>query len=112
MVNFREGWLGHLWQGRFSSFIMDEKHLLACAKYIDLNPVRAGLVKKPYDWKLSSARFHLDGEDDILVKMEPLLRIIQKPWNSYLNEDVQTDEIELFRKHERTGRPIGGFVFY
>ena len=28
MVNFREGWRGHLWQGRFASFIMDERHLL------------------------------------------------------------------------------------
>lgn len=111
MVNSREGWRGHLWQGRFSSFIMDEKYLLACAKYIELNPVRAGLVKNPYDWKWSSARYHLDGEDDILVKTEPLLEIIQKPWKSYLNDDVQNDEIELFRKHERTGRPIGSLPF-
>ncbi len=111
MVNFREGWRGHLWQGRFSSFIMDEKHLLACAKYIELNPVRASLVKSPYDWKWSSARYHLDGEDDILVKTEPLLKIIQTPWKSYLNDDVQNDEIELFRKHESTGRPLGSLPF-
>lgn len=48
MINFREGWQGHLWQGRFASCIMDEKHLIACAKYIELNPVRAGLAKSPY----------------------------------------------------------------
>ncbi len=111
MINFREGWRGHLWQGRFASFIMDEKHLLACTKYIELNPVQAGLVKNPYDWKWSSARYHLEGKDDILVKTEPLLTMIQKSWESYLNDDVMGDEIELFRKHERTGRPIGSSSF-
>ncbi|WP_246556012.1 transposase [Desulfonema magnum] len=49
-INFREGWRGHLWQGRFASFIMDEKYLLACARYVELNPVRSGLAKKPEEW--------------------------------------------------------------
>ncbi|MBU1168707.1 MAG: transposase [Proteobacteria bacterium] len=72
-INFREGWRGHLWQGRFSSFIMDERYLLACTKYVELNPVRAGLVKRPEDWPWSSARPHITGKDDILVNIKPLL---------------------------------------
>ena len=44
-TNFREGWRGHPWQGRFASFVMDEDHLLTAARYVDLNPVRAGLVR-------------------------------------------------------------------
>ena len=43
MVNFREKWRGHLWQRRFASFPMDEKYLLAAARYLELNPVRAVL---------------------------------------------------------------------
>ncbi|MEA1921767.1 MAG: transposase, partial [Pseudomonadota bacterium] len=39
-INFRENWRGHLWQGRFSSFIMNEEYLLACTRYVELNPVR------------------------------------------------------------------------
>jgi putative transposase len=66
-INFREGWRGHLWQGRFSSFIMDEGYLLACTRYIELNPVRAGLAKKPEDWPWSSALPHILGENDTLV---------------------------------------------
>ena len=62
-INFREGWRGHLWQGRFSSFIMDERYLLACTKYVELNPVRADLVKRPEDWPWSSARPHITGSD-------------------------------------------------
>jgi len=46
-INFREGWRGHLWQGRFASFVMDEDHLLTAARYVEINPVRAGLVPAP-----------------------------------------------------------------
>jgi putative transposase len=46
-INFREQWRGHLWQGRFASFLMDEQYLLAATRYIELNPVRAGLVSIP-----------------------------------------------------------------
>lgn len=46
-INFREKWKGHLWQGRFSSFLMDEKYLLAATRYVELNPVKAGLASTP-----------------------------------------------------------------
>ncbi|NDY72394.1 hypothetical protein DO021_12030 [Desulfobacter hydrogenophilus] len=39
MVNFREDWQGHFWQGQFASFIMDEHHLVAAARYIEQNPI-------------------------------------------------------------------------
>ncbi|MBW2100842.1 MAG: transposase [Deltaproteobacteria bacterium] len=110
-INFREGWRGHLWQGRFSSFIMEEEYLLACTRYVELNPVRSGLVKKPEDWPWSSAGAHMKGKDDILVKTKPLQKIVNKPWEKFLAFDVQEQEIELFRKHERTGRPLGSDSF-
>ncbi len=49
-VNFREGWRGHLWQGRFASFPLDEGYLLAAGRYIEQNPVRAGLAGTPWRW--------------------------------------------------------------
>ncbi len=106
-INFREGWRGHLWQGRFSSFILDQRYLLACTRYVELNPVRAGLVNKPQAWPWSSAGPHMTGKDDILVKTKPLLEITNKPWETFLAVDAQEDEIVLIRKHERTGRPLG-----
>ena len=45
-INFREKWRGYLWQGRFASFIMDKPYLLAAARYVELNPVRAKLVDR------------------------------------------------------------------
>jgi len=110
-INFREGWRGHLWQGRFSSFIMEEGYLLACTRYVELNPVRSGLVKKPEDWPWSSAGAHIKGKDDFLVKTKPLQEIVNKPWEKFLVFDVQEQEIELLRKHERTGRPLGSDSF-
>jgi putative transposase len=110
-INFREGWRGHLWQGRFSSFIMEEKYLLACARYMELNPVRAGLTKKPEDWRWSSAAAHLKGQDDLLVKARPLLEMVNSSWKKFLAVDVGESEIEVLRRHERTGRPMGADAF-
>ncbi len=111
MVNFREGWRGHLWQGRFASFVMDEKHLLACARYIELNPVRAGLAAKPEDWPWSSVHYHLRGGFDPLIKEDFLPKMAGIPWNEFLSGDTDQKDQELFQKHERTGRPCGDSLF-
>ena len=55
-VHAREKWTGHLWQGRFSSTAMDGPHLMEAVRYVELNPVRAGLVAFAGDWPWSSAR--------------------------------------------------------
>ena len=55
------GWRGYLWQGRFSSLVMDELYLAASTRYVEQNPVRAGLVKRPGDYRWSSAGVHLYG---------------------------------------------------
>ena len=110
MINFREGWRGYLWQGRFSSFVMDEKYLLAAVRYIELNPVRAGLAAEPGDYKWSSGRAHLAGKDDRLVKVAPLLGMISS-WSDFVKKPVSEMETEDIRKHERTGRPIGSAHF-
>lgn len=109
-VNFREGWRGHLWQERFASFPMDHRHLYAAVRYIEQNPVRAGLAAAPAAWPWSSAAAHLAGADDEVVTVAPLLAMVDD-WDEYLAEH---DEVELdrLRAHQRTGRPLGdaGFV--
>jgi putative transposase len=90
---------------------MDENHLLACTKYIEMNPVRAGLVKKARDWPWSSAKAHIRGQDDLLVKVKPLLEMTEKNWSKFLTDYPEEAEIELLKKHERTGRPLGSQVF-
>lgn len=110
MINFREEWRGHLWQGRFSSFPMDETYLLAAARYAERNPVRANLVSEASLWPWSSARAHLAKRDDELVTVAPLLEMVEN-WENFLAEEKE-GPLRDIRKHERTGRPLGteGFV--
>ena len=110
-VNEREGWKGHLWQGRFASYPMDPGHLVHCARYVELNPVRAGLANTPEEWPYSSVRAHLIGRDDGLVNVEPLLGRIGN-WSAFLGEQQEPGLAEDLRAHESTGRPLGdsGFV--
>src|SRR5271157_3472784 len=67
-INFREGWREYLWQGRFASFVMDKDHLLTAARYVEFNPVRAGLVQAPSRYRWSSEGAHLRGRDGSLVQ--------------------------------------------
>ena len=109
-VNLREGWRGHLWQERFHSFPMDEKYLLACARYVEQNPVRAKLARRPRDWRWSSARAHLAGKDDGVVKVAPMLE--RAPgWKAFLAEGLGGETLEAILGHERTGRPLGSGAF-
>lgn len=108
LINFRERWRGYLWQGRFASFPLEGVYALACARYIELNPVRAGLVSRPGDWRWSSARAHLKGKGDKLVNPQNPLGG-EKEWASLLKAGA--DEGDLFRRHERTGRPLGSPSF-
>ena len=105
-INFREGWRGHLWQGRFASYPMNEPYLLAAVRYVELNPVRAGLVKSPGAYPWSSAAAHLTGRDDELVKVAPLLELVPN-WVTFLSTECSDTEREAMRRHERTGRPLG-----
>jgi putative transposase len=109
-VNLREGWRGYLWQGRFASFPMEEPHLLAGARYVELNPVRAGLTTAPGDWPWSSAAAHLAGRDDTLVTVAPLLALAPD-WAGLLAGSLGEAEREAIRAGERTGRPLGSAAF-
>lgn len=110
-VNERQGWRGYLWQGRFASCPLDERHVLAAARYIELNPVRARLAERPEDWAWSSARAHLQGMADGVTAPSPLTEQIPD-WAGFLAAGLEESEAEALRAGERTGRPVGsaGFV--
>jgi putative transposase len=102
-INRREGWTGHLWQNRFASFPMDEAHLHACLRYVELNPVRAGLVPRAEEWRWSSARAHLGLVDAGLVDPAPMRARIGD-WRSFLAGGLGEEERESIRAGERMGR--------
>jgi putative transposase len=108
-VNFRQGKRGYLFQGRFWSCVLDEPHLIATIRYIERNPVRAGLARKPWDWSWSSARFRVGnlGEDRLVRERHPYG--IVWDWRELLLEDPK--EMDFIRKQSRTGRPCGSDAF-
>jgi len=108
-VNFKKSWKGYLWQGRFASFPMDEEHLLNSVRYVEINPVRAKLAERAEDYRWSSARAHLSGKDNILVKVKPMLERVEN-WSGLLTNGDQA-RIDDLRMHERTGRPLGDVSF-
>jgi putative transposase len=110
IVNFREDWKGHLWQGRFASFVMDDPYLLNVARYIELNPVRAGLAGRAEKWPYSSASAHIKGQDDRLAKVAPLLALVPD-WGKWLQMEPDTAELDNFRLHSQTGIPLGDEQF-
>jgi len=113
-INRRFGWQGHLWQGRFFSFPMDDSHLLQAGRYIELNPVRAGLVEHPADYPWSSASVNMFGTRDRLIS-DPALPEIVSDWSKFVKAEQEDgsflDLPDIIRKHERTGRPLGGKCF-
>ncbi len=104
---------GHLWQGRFYSCVLDERHLYAAIKYVEKNPVRAKLAIKPEDWRWSSAGYHLGIEKDntILSGVEIEDYVSIHNWQEYLAEDNEEEMIKEIRANTLTGRPSGGDAF-
>lgn len=109
-INIRKGWRGHLWQERFHSCVMDEAHLLAAVRYIELNPVRAGLCDLPDNWPWSSVHAHLAAQDDTLTTTLPMLQRVGN-WQNYLDVSDHSDTLQKLRQHARTGRPLGDGAF-
>ncbi|HAH20199.1 MAG: transposase [Omnitrophica WOR_2 bacterium GWF2_43_52] len=110
MINFRKGWRGYLWQGRFKSYILDERYLYAAVRYVERNPVRAKIVKKAQDYRWSSARSHVYKEKDELLSDFYLLRELAD-WSAYLAEEDKPDDLKLMRYHGQVRRPLGNSEF-
>ncbi len=111
MINFREGWKGYLWQGRFESCPLDEQYLYCAVRYVERNPVRAGLVEKAEQYLWSSARAHVNKyqRDEVLDHFYLLDEI--SDWRRYLDLSETVEDIEKIRVHSRTGRPTGSVDF-
>lgn len=104
---------GHLWQGRFFSCVLDDQHLVAAARYIERNPVRAKLVDKPWQWKWSSAAFHTQRGESFII-LEDLFKFIEiraSEWEKLLISSEDKDIVESIKRHTLVGRPLGNSHF-
>jgi len=110
-ANLKQNNRGHLWQGRFFSCALDEKHVYAGVRYVENNPVKARIVRKAEQYRWSSARAHVRGEADPVLAEECYLVKRIKDWSEYLRGKGDTVLVEEIRQNTRTGRPCGGEGF-
>ena len=104
-INKRESWQGHLWQARFYSVVMDERHTFAAIKYVEQNPVRAGLCARADQWPWSSAYSQIPPGHD-LIDGKALSDIC--PSLQSLGDNDECPELDdKLRSHTRSGRPFG-----
>ena len=106
-------WSGHLWANRFFSTPLDESHLWQAVKYVELNPVRAGMAARAEDYAWSSARAHALGEPDGLLSQGrpfPAPGLVGD-WSAWLATGLSEESVKGLRYATATGRPCGGEPF-
>ena len=112
--NFRAGVRGWLFQGRFGSYVMDKRHLVAAARYVELNPVAAGVVDAPGDYEWSSARYHTGRtRTDPIVTDRTLAGTVRdaREWRELLSDGVEEVVAKRLERSLSTGRPVGSREF-
>lgn len=117
--NLRHGRTGTLWEGRFKSCLVDsDRYLLNVIRYIELNPVRAGIVAGPADFRWSSARSHLGRGIDLRITEHPGFlalgpdrRTRAERYAEWIMQPVGEEELLDIRRHVHKQRALGGPCF-
>jgi putative transposase len=111
-INFREGWRGYLFQGRFASYPMDDTHLMTAVRYVENNPVAARIVTRADEWRWSSARSHIAAKrakGDPLTDVKALGQHVRN-WRALLRVGLEAMDdpasVEEIEARIRTGRPL------
>ncbi len=104
---------GHLWQERFFSCALDEEHTVAAMRYVERNPVRARIVRKPWRYAWSSAAAHVGAKDKSGLLDLDAWRHHRRPkaWRKMLERPLEEEVVTLMRNHTMRGRPLGSDSF-
>lgn len=109
IINARNDWKGHLWQSRFASYPLEGRYLYAAIRYVERNPVRAGLIERAENYAWSSARAHVFKTSDVLLANN-FLELEIEDWRSFLLGDDENNK-QFLRRHAKTCRPLGSEAF-
>ena len=118
-INHTYGTTGTLWEGRFKASLIDvEDYLFRCMRYIELNPVRAGMVKSPAHYRWSSYRANAQGKEDAVIT--PHARYLAlgrtaaartEAYRALFKSALGDDEVNEVRAAWQTGTPLGNERF-
>ena len=117
--NYTYGRTGTLWEGRYKATLIDsDRYFLTCMRYIELNPVRAGMVKHPGDYAWSSYAANAWGADNALVTSHPTYRQLgrshadrQSAYRQLFRTEIGVNELEGIRQATNTGWVLGNDRF-
>ena len=99
----RHGTIGRIWQGRFKALpVQEDAHLLAVLRYVERNPLRAGLVQRAEEWRWSSMQWRSSTSG--LLSMPPIQ--LPENWGAFVNRS-QGDDLDSIRRAIQRGRPFG-----
>ncbi|NLO74147.1 MAG: transposase [candidate division WS1 bacterium] len=105
-INQQHDWEGHLWQGRYFSCLLDEIHLGEALRYVERNPVRAGMVERASDYAWSSAAPHCGlRPDPVLASDLPLLDLVPD-WRAWLEPRDDEQVVQRVRFFTARGWPM------
>ena len=105
-INERKGWRGHLWQCRFHSSPLGPAYLYNAVRYVEQNPVRAGIAATPWDYIWSSAGYHVGlRKTDPLINYECEELLDISDWRSYLAISPEAKTIHRLRDAAKRNRP-------
>lgn len=118
-INHVYGRSGTLWEGRHKgSVISSDEYLLACMRYIELNPVRAGMVAAPGDYRWSSYAANASGRADGLVSPHPVYLALGKStgargfaYRELFQSSLEPEKVHEIRAAVQTGTPLGNDRF-
>ena len=113
-VNRAQGWSGHLWQGRYFSSPLDDAYLWAAVRYVERNPVRAGIALRAETYRWPSAAAHCGRQPDALL--DPDSRWGKRffevaDWAAWLPQGDEQDEMMILRRNVDKGLPCGSQQF-
>jgi putative transposase len=107
----KRGVKGHLWKGRFLSCIMDDRSVFEEVRFIENNAVRAGLVARAEEYPWSSARHHVLGVSDPVIRNASSLESKISDWRAYLEGRGDQPVLNRTWQSLKTGRPAGDKEF-
>ncbi len=118
-INRTYGTSGSIWEGRYkASLIHDEEYLLTCMRYIELNPVRANMVRSPGQYRWSSYRSNGQGKRDELINPHAIYRELGKAqlarleaYKAIFKAHMDEGELDEIRSAWQTGTPLGNDYF-
>lgn len=102
---------GHLWRARFMSCVLDDPSVREEVRFVETNPLRAGIVIRAEDYPWSSSRSHVFGNRDSILSEGCFLLKEISDWRRYLSDGGEKFLIRRVRERLKTGRPSGDAAF-